>query len=321
MKTKKIILALLLIVSTSLNSFADIRPKDVEELKKRKFVVCMLEEQDEALQALAKDPVKLKEYMKKIADYNTYVKKAFTKYWKQHTSIEYKTRSEMQKIINDPELSKKYAYVTLFKWFIRSAGDTKIWEDTSPFFKSEIEYKDRYNGNSINLDMEIYFAEAKRYRFTGVEFANNGRYTESFEKERDFLTTYCPTEGEIYNAVNLLNSLVDEYGKDRNPYLRKCIMDYTPLLNGRMVYLLKDQVDSKVDPSKDFEGFPFKIKIVDKNEIEKLMVKPDPNFAFARYMADGVLYFILPEKGQYCFVTYYPITVKSLKKSIKYYTK
>jgi hypothetical protein len=191
--------------------------------------------------------------------------------------------------------------------------------DTNPFFKKDKEEEE----DEITLDIEIYFAEAKKYRFTGVEFANYS-YTDkenwSWKKEREFLATYCPTEGEIYNAVNLLNALVDEYGKGRDPYLRKYIMDYTPLLNGRTVYFLKEQVDPKVDASKDFEGFPFKIKIVERSEIEKLMLKPDPNFAFIRAMG-GVYYYVLPEKGLYGLVTFGQITPKGMKKSLKYYSK
>ena len=147
-----------------LQSQAQINPKiyldndEFPSLLKRKLIVALKEEDPDIIKKLEKKEKSsaIEEYRKDIKEFNEYLKFGMDKYWKQNSSYEFKTISEVKALMKDEKKSGSSKYVVLFPDYL---GDT----ETDFLLKSGLTVPIfswmKAEGNTEKPDYKIYIPD------------------------------------------------------------------------------------------------------------------------------------------------------------------
>jgi hypothetical protein len=233
--------------------------KEIAEIKSRKFIIAIEPEWETVLKVLKNDPIKLAEYKKSVADFNIFFKKHIEKFWKFHTKFECKTYDEIAEIRKDESLAENYVYISCSK-FKLDALDREV---RLPYF---------YEG----FDEEGFKSPSGsflRLVFLEKEFKNHSG------KSREYVGLTgqsSPNEADIILGVKRLVEQIEMLASGLS--MKKYKLDVAKRgisLKGKTLLLDEKLTDKNIKT----EGFPFKVKIVSKEEIDKAIINEDPNYA------------------------------------------
>lgn len=231
-------------------SYAGSDQDKVAELKKRAFIVCVLEEDQEAIQGFKNDTAKIGKYKRAVQNHNKYFKECVQKYWTFHKVVEYKTYKEVEAIKQDPSLAKKYAYI-----------DAHIYA--------------------------IYTSDGMSPKTLSTQIGYIQVYLMDVSKSLTYVTLPAIYPGElefiygVRQACNFIKGMEQGLGK---PQL---IKQNGPRLKDKILLLNSKEADPKVKVKGFGEDLPFKIKLVSQAEIDAAVKSSDPKYAYIILSNEG----------------------------------
>ncbi|HTA27349.1 MAG TPA: hypothetical protein VK809_06160 [Bacteroidia bacterium] len=262
MKTKRFLLSTAAFIFSSVISYAQYDPRQVLELPKFKDIAAVKNRQpivvvneinpeiENKLKHNHKEDV-IKDYEQILANYNDNMKYFMNKYWKYNSlPVLYKTRGEVDELLKDKNNHEKYycvfcysaigGYKNDFDWTIDKKGD-KIEGSATMFAVGYLGESPFYKGGLGSL-----FTSATDLAFH-VCMLN-----QCFD--------YINTHGEKANLLEMF---------DANSHI----------ISQKTLLIPEFRVDPKI---KDHVGdyYPCKIKVVDKDEMDKMVTTGDENYVY-----------------------------------------
>lgn len=228
----KKIFTLLLIVAIAMPAMAqkkfdfsiETKPTDIKGIAKRKLVVELLEENNDAIAELVKwradYPNGEANYRNFIKTYNEFIQKAVAKYWKLNTVIEYKKAKEVNKLIDSRDKNS----------FILSAQEVGGTKD----------YITRFNGTAVML---VFFRADKGP--STIDYKIMLPYSGSREDNSNIITDFYFT---IQNAAANMSYMEDaKKTSDFLDYMESMVLKNCTTAKDKVLLIDRHLIIKKVD--------------------------------------------------------------------------
>lgn len=276
---KKIIILALCLLSTA--GFAQMgfgKPEEVAAVKKRALLVMLEEEDPKKVTKLNKKPEELALYQSEIRRVNDAMKEA-AKYWTFHSTVDFKTRSEIIKL--QEAKNKNYAVLSFTRYKIENWHTN--FQSTAPNSA-----KIYYNGNTGSFTSTSSYWYGQRYVGGSREIASvyidliegleNGRpvYIQN-------LPNLFPTLGDLVFGVQMVQSYLEGRlsGKKRSEGMED-IKEYAEVLKTKTLLLDREDIKGNLKEEEIAKNYPYKYIVTDYATIEKAILEKDKNYAYVQ---------------------------------------
>ncbi|MFI5221337.1 MAG: hypothetical protein ACHQK8_03350 [Bacteroidia bacterium] len=259
MKIKILVLGLAVCSAGLLHSqTGSSNPEAVTNIQKRTLIIVTEEENPKLTASLGGD--ELAQYKKDVEDYNRDIKDAVTGFWKFNSTIEYKTRAEMNKLVTAK--CKDYAYIEYNKFTVNCAN-SQAYKLTCQFREGAKEIT-LAGSDYISTQLNIRLCDENPFGppVFGVKLASP-----------------FPNKADLVYALNAIQ-LQFRYkleGKSNIAILTlfkanaKALANLTLLVNEK-------NTDLNIDEIK--KAYPYPVELVKKEKIDAALLSPDEKTAF-----------------------------------------
>lgn len=279
------IIGLLILVNHGNAQFSITTKKEAHKVKNTILLVSLSEESPKTVEKFSQNPEELENYRSQIAGRNHALKNAVEKYWWFSNKVEYVIESKARKMLKAQK--GKYVLIGFGQYLDYEKLNTGIGRDGNPAgWSHNVKVQDKMPGAAsfTPKDLGMTYNKSTKYsslanEITTLEITDPGNIIKAY------LPNVFPSESDAVYGIQqlqyILNYLVDN---EENSILKLPgqVKKNASELKRKTLIIDKEDLDAKLTEAEIKEAYPYPIKIVSQDEIDRAIFEKDSNVVYVQ---------------------------------------